>query len=134
MNRWFTISIAAALDMAIVSIAVGVFMVTVHLAGHKIILTKETVPAYIMAATLITLFYRVFFCIANADSLGMNWAGLRMLNFDGRLPSRKERWRRTVGACISVIASGIGFVWALVDEERLTWHDYISKTFPSPRF
>ena len=41
---------------------------------------------------------------------------------------------RTIGACVSVIAVGIGFAWALVDEERLTWHDYISKTFPSPRF
>jgi uncharacterized RDD family membrane protein YckC len=126
-------TIAAALDMAIVSIAVGVFIATVYLAGHEIVLTKETAPVYVMAATLIALFYRVIFCIANEDSLGMNWAGLRTLNFDGRRPSRRERWRRTVGACISVIASGIGFAWALVDEERLTWHDYISKTFPSPR-
>jgi len=23
-------------------------------------------------------------------------------------------------------------VWALVDEENLTWHDHISKTFPTP--
>ena len=26
---------------------------------------------------------------------------------------------------------GLGLVWALVDEENLTWHDHISKTFPT---
>jgi hypothetical protein len=35
---------------------------------------------------------------------------------------------------VSFIAAGIGLLWALVDEERLTWHDYMSKTFPTPRF
>jgi uncharacterized RDD family membrane protein YckC len=82
---------------------------------------------------MIALFYRALFCIGNQDTLGVQWAGLRILNFDGRLPTRRERVWRTVGAFVSVIATGIGFAWALCDEERLTWHDHISKTFPSPR-
>src|SRR6202041_3046551 len=30
------------------------------------------------------------------------------------------------------LSGGLGLVWALVDEENLTWHDHISKTFPTP--
>jgi hypothetical protein len=26
----------------------------------------------------------------------------------------------------------LGIVWALLDEEHLTWHDHISKVFPTP--
>ena len=36
-------------------------------------------------------------------------------------------WRHTFE-----IFGGLGLVWALVDEENLTWHDHISKTFPTP--
>jgi uncharacterized RDD family membrane protein YckC len=126
-------TIAAALDAAIILIAVGVFLGTFHFAGHEIVLTKQTTPIYGLLGVMIALFYRALFCIGNADTLGVQWAGLRTLNFDGRLPTRRERVWRTVGACVSVIATGIGFAWALCDEEHLTWHDYISKTFPSPR-
>jgi uncharacterized RDD family membrane protein YckC len=127
-------ALAAALDLAIVLIATGVFFGTLHFAGHQIVFSRQTLPAYTAAAIIIALFYRVLFCIANTDTLGTHWTGLRLLNFDGRQPDSGERLARTIGACVSVIAVGIGFAWALVDEERLTWHDYISKTFPSPRF
>jgi len=32
---------------------------------------------------------------------------------------------------LSLCSLGLGLVWALVDEESLTWHDHISKTFPT---
>ena len=126
-------AIAAACDISIVLIAIGVFLATFHFAGHEIVLSKETIPVYAIVAILIALFYRLLFCIAEADTIGTHWAGLRLLNFDGRRPSRRERLYRTLGTFVSVIALGVGFAWALFDEERLSWHDYISKTFPSPR-
>ena len=126
-------AVAAALDVSLVLIGIGVFLGTLHFVGQEIVLTKQTLPAYGAVAVIISLFYRILFCIADADTLGMHWSGLRLLNFDGRRPTRRERLCRTAGACVSVIGVGIGFAWALFDEERLTWHDYISKTFPSPR-
>ena len=32
-------------------------------------------------------------------------------------------------AALSLAALGIGFVWAAADEQGLTWHDRMSKTF-----
>ena len=32
---------------------------------------------------------------------------------------------------IALLAAGIGMLWALVDEDGLTWHDHISGTFPT---
>jgi uncharacterized RDD family membrane protein YckC len=125
---------AAAIDMAIAFVALGLFLLTFQIAGAEFVLTKATAPYYAAAAILICLLYRVLFCIANFDTPGIRWTGLRVVDFDGRAPSRKHRWYRLLGGFVGAIAAGIGLLWAVVDEERLTWHDHISKTFPTPRF
>ena len=30
-------------------------------------------------------------------------------------------------------SAGLGLLWSLADEESLTWHDHMSKTFPTIR-
>jgi uncharacterized RDD family membrane protein YckC len=127
-------TVAAAFDFAIIASAAGVFLLTSYFAGHTFVLTKFTLPFYAAVVLFISLFYRLMFCLGDADTLGVHWAGLRVLNFDGRRPTRRQRLNRTFGALVSVLAIGIGFVWALFDEEHLTWHDYMSDTFPSPRY
>jgi uncharacterized RDD family membrane protein YckC len=126
--------VAGAVDGALGLAALGVFLATFKMAGAEIVLAKDTLPTYLAAAVLIVLFYRVLFCIANADTPGLRWTGLRVLDFDGRVPSRKQRWYRLIGGFVGAIAAGIGLLWAVVDEESLTWHDHMSKTFPTPRF
>ena len=125
---------AAGVDGMLSLVALGVFLTTFRLAGAEIILAKETLPYYLGAAALVVFFYRVLFCIANADTPGLCWTGLRVLDFDGRIPSCKQRWYRLLGGFVGAIAAGIGLLWAMVDEEQLTWHDHMSKTFPTPRF
>ena len=39
----------------------------------------------------------------------------------------------SLGACLSFCAGGVGLLWALADEEKLAWHDHMSKTFPTHR-
>jgi hypothetical protein len=55
------------------------------------------------------------------------------VDFDGRRPDREQRGVRQVAGLLSLLSAGLGLVWALVDEEKLTWHDHISKTFPTPK-
>jgi uncharacterized RDD family membrane protein YckC len=54
-----------------------------------------------------------------------------VVNFDGHRPSRRQRFYRLAGGAVGVVAAGMGLLWAIFDEERLTWHDHISKTFPT---
>jgi uncharacterized RDD family membrane protein YckC len=61
----------------------------------------------------------------------MRFAGLRLVDFDGRKPHRDARLLRQAAGFLSLCSLGLGLVWALVDEESLTWHDHISKTFPT---
>jgi len=127
-------AMAAAVDSVLAIGALALFVATLRLAGADIVFTKQTIPIYLVAAAVIMLFYRVLFCIANRDTPGIEWTGLQVLDFDGRSPTRRQRWLRLVGGFVGSIAAGIGLIWAIFDEERLTWHDYMSKTFPTPRF
>jgi uncharacterized RDD family membrane protein YckC len=61
----------------------------------------------------------------------MRWTGLRLIDFDGFPADRRARSLRAISACLSFCAGGLGLLWALADEEKLTWHDHMSKTFPT---
>jgi len=123
--------IAAGFDAAMVLLAVGLFLVIFVVAGGAISLNFGNAMFFLGVAGLLALFYRFLWCIANGDSPGMRFAGLRLVDFDGRVPDRDRRGMRQVAGLLSVISAGLGLVWALVDEENLTWHDHISKTFPT---
>jgi uncharacterized RDD family membrane protein YckC len=122
---------AASIDTAIGLLGTVAFLATVHYAGHAFELTKQTLPVYGAAAVLISVLYRLLFCLANGDTPGLRCASLCVVNFDGRRPTRRQRLYRFGGGLVSVVAAGMGLLWAIFDEERLTWHDHISKTFPT---
>jgi uncharacterized RDD family membrane protein YckC len=89
--------------------------------------------ALFLLASLATVpaVYKVIWTAAGRDTIGMQRAGLCLVDFDGNPPSRERRYQRTFGSVISLLAAGIGLVWALVDEDNLTWHDHMSSTFPT---
>ena len=125
-------AMAAAADASIVLMALAIFGIIFRLAGGAFVLDAKTAPIFLAAAGCVVVFYRVLWCLANGDSAGQRWTHLRLVNFDGQRPTRTQRFYRLASALLSFLAAGIGLLWSLVDEETLTWHDHISKTFPTP--
>jgi uncharacterized RDD family membrane protein YckC len=123
---------AAAVDLSAVLIALGLFGVILYACGGDFSLTRQSVTIYAGVAFLTAMFYRVLWCLGNGDSPGMRFAGLHLVDFDGRTPTRERRLLRQLVSLLSLLSAGLGLIWALVDEENLTWHDRISETFPTP--
>jgi uncharacterized RDD family membrane protein YckC len=123
--------IAAAFDASMVLIAVGLFLGIFFLSGGMLVLSRQNIPFLLGVAAVLALFYRTLFCLANGDTPGTRFAGLKLVDFDGRPPDREQRGLRQLASLLSLGSAGLGLVWALVDEESLTWHDHISKTFPT---
>ena len=123
---------AAAVDASMIAIAAGAFAAIFYLSGARIAFTPQTALLMVGVIAVIALFYRVLWALGNGDTPGMHFAGLRLVNFDGRAPGREQRGIRQAASVLSLLSAGLGLVWALVDEENLTWHDHISKTFPTP--
>jgi uncharacterized RDD family membrane protein YckC len=122
---------AAAADASIVLIGLAIFGIIFHLAGGTFVLTAKTAPIFLAAAATVVIFYKALWCLANGDTAGQRWTQLRLVNFDGQRPTRSQRFYRMASGLLSLLAAGIGLLWSLVDEETLTWHDHISKTFPT---
>ncbi len=123
--------LAAAVDASMVLIGLGLFLL-IFFVGGDMVVSRQTAPFLIAVGAVIALFYRSLWYFGNGDTPGMRFAGLRLVDFDGRRPDREQRGMRQVAGLLSLLAAGLGLVWALVDEESLTWHDHISKTFPTP--
>ena len=100
-------------------------------AGGEFSTDKHNLPYFLVALGAIPAFYKLLWTIAGKDTIGMQSAGLVLVDFDGNPPSSTRRYLRCFGAALSLLAAGIGMVWSLVDEDRLTWHDHISSTYPA---
>ena len=125
-------AMAAALDGSLIVMAMALFGSVFYLAGGQLVLDSKTLPILALIAGALVLFYKALWCLAGGDSAGMRWSRLTLVDFDGHRPDRKQRFCRLAFGTLSLLAAGIGMLWALVDEETLTWHDHISKTFPTP--
>jgi hypothetical protein len=125
-------AMAVAVDGSIVLMALAIFGIIFRLAGGAFVIDAKTAPIFLAAAAGVVVFYRVLWCLANGDTAGQYWTHLRLVNFDGQRPTRTQRFYRLASGLLSLLAAGIGLLWSLVDEETLTWHDHISKTFPTP--
>jgi uncharacterized RDD family membrane protein YckC len=123
--------IAATFDAAMVLLASGLVMGIFTIAGGSVAITAGNAVFFLGMTGILAMFYRLLWCVANGDTPGMRFAGLRLVDFDGHVPDRERRGMRQIAGILSLISAGLGLVWALVDEESLTWHDHISKTFPT---
>jgi uncharacterized RDD family membrane protein YckC len=73
--------------------------------------------------------YKVlFFTLARATP-GMKYARIALCTFDGGVPTRAQRWARLAAVLLSILPVGLGFAWAIFDDQHLTWHDRISQTY-----
>ncbi len=125
-------AIAVALDASLIVMGLGIFGLIFNFAGGQMALNAKTAPVLAGIVAGMVLFYKLLWCLASGDTPGMKWSHLTLVNFDGRVPNRKQRFHRLASGVLSLAAAGIGLLWALADEETLTWHDHMSKTFPTP--
>jgi uncharacterized RDD family membrane protein YckC len=85
-----------------------------------------------VALAILFLLYTQYFGLFTAfggTTPGMRMAGLRVVSFDGNLPTSKQLLWRSLGYFLSGGACFLGFLWALWDEDRLCWHDRASQTY-----
>ena len=85
-----------------------------------------------VVGSLVVTYFALFGCLASATP-GQQAAGLTLRSLDGSPPTSGQAFWRAFGYLVSLSALMLGFVWALVDTEGLTWHDRMSGTFLARR-
>lgn len=72
--------------------------------------------------------YATFSWRRGGQTLGMRPWRLQVIDLDGNLPAARALWKRYAVASLSLLLGGLGFWWAWIDRDRLTWHDRASRT------
>ena len=81
------------------------------------------------AAGLLWLAYEFLFVVYTGSTPGWRIARLRLAKFDGSPVGRGFRRWRVLASFLSAFSIGLGFLWSILDEEGLCWHDRITHTY-----
>jgi hypothetical protein len=120
---------AATVDASI--LAAGFFSFVAAAAFTAGRLPTGPTAAISAAGSLVLLFllYRtLFFTLADATP-GMRYARIALCTFSDENPTRSAMRRRTWALLLSACPLGMGFLWACLDDDRLGWHDRISRMY-----
>jgi uncharacterized RDD family membrane protein YckC len=112
--------------------AYGGFLACFGLLGGQLLFSKLDVAIYLAALALFYGLYFALFTTFGQITPGMRLAGLELAGFDGEEPEARQLLSRSFGYLIAGGAAFLGFLWALWDEDHLTWQDRISQTYLTP--
>ncbi|HEY3441959.1 MAG TPA: RDD family protein [Paludibaculum sp.] len=122
-------AMAALFDAGFIFSLAGLCLLTVRLCLHTLPAGPVAYGCYAAGALIIAAGYKLLYCFAGLTTLGQQGARLRIVSFDGHAPTRPQRMIRMTAGWVSLASAGMGILWALVDQETLSWHDHISQTF-----
>ena len=123
---------AGLIDSAILLAGAGIYALIFWQVGGRLTLGPlEIVVAGAIGAFFIILYFAGCTAVASATP-GLMWARLEVITFEGYAPTLSHCLWRGIGYLVSITALMLGFIWAVVDAEGLTWHDRMSRTFIVP--
>jgi hypothetical protein len=106
----------------------------VRLLGASIVAQTGLQPAqmgtiFAVTAGFLLLAYSALFFWLSGSTPGMRCARIGLCTFEDENPTRRAVRRRMGAVLLSVCALGFGFAWAALDEDKLTWHDRITRMY-----
>jgi uncharacterized RDD family membrane protein YckC len=125
--------LAGAIDALLVSSAFALF-------AYIFFRVTSIAPPLQSAATISIILTAVFWTsyqylllVYTGSTPGLRLARLQLSRFDGTAVPRKMRRWRVLAAVLSGLSFAVGYAWCFLDEDRLCWHDRITRTYMAPR-
>jgi len=120
---------AALLDAACLAFAYGGFLALFGSLGGHFTFSKLSAAVCFSTFAFVYLQYFGLFTIFGGTTPGMMLRGLHVATFSGEIPTLRHLLLRATGYMLSAGTLFMGFLWALWDEDGLTWHDRLSGTY-----
>lgn len=120
---------AGLVDLCLVGVGFLMFVAAFVTCTPHLPAGKVTVLA--AAGVLLTLFvlYQYLFLSFAQGTPGMRYAQIALCTFDDENPARESMRARVGAILLSALPLGLGFLWSIFDEDRLGWHDRITRTY-----
>jgi hypothetical protein len=123
---------AAIVDVGLLIFSYGGMLALFTVLGGHIGFDKLDLAVVGATFALFYAQYFALFTIFGGSTPGMMLRGLRVVTFDGGIPTSRQMAWRSFGYLISAGTCFLGFAWALWDDDQLCWQDRISQTYLTP--
>ena len=120
--------LAALIDFGCLLFAYGGFLVLFGSLGGQFTLSKLNAAVYATTFAIVYLQYFALFTTFGGTTPGMMMRDLQVVSFSGEPPTPRQMLLRSAGYVLSAGTFFLGFLWAMWDEDELTWHDRLSRT------
>jgi uncharacterized RDD family membrane protein YckC len=121
--------LATLIDIGCLAFAYGGFLTLFGSLGGHFTLSKLSAAVCFFTFAFVYLQYFGLFTIFGGTTPGMMVRGLQVVSFSGETPTPRQFLLRAVGYLLSAGTLFLGFLWALWDEDSLSWHDRLSRTY-----
>lgn len=121
--------IAGLMDTAFLTASFLAFLLIFTSFGGKLQWGKMSLTILGLTFLFFYIQYFALFTFFGGATPGMMLRRLRVVSFDGSAPDSRQLLQRSFGYLASACALLLGFLWSLWDEDHLTWHDRMSRTY-----
>jgi len=120
--------LAGLVDSGIVLAAAVVFALTFLVFAGMPAQRNLALLSGAVAGSCLWFLFQCIFLVYGKATPGMRMAELELCTFAGDPVSLMGRAGRAMASTLSAVSLGLGFAWALVDEDTLGWHDRMTQT------
>jgi uncharacterized RDD family membrane protein YckC len=120
--------LAGIVDVAVVAIALAVIAYIFFRIDGSLPLWRIAAESAAAVLALLWPAYQYAFLVFSKTTPGLWLAKLEVTRFDGAPASRSLRRWRVLASLLSCASLGLGYAWCFLDEDRLSWHDRITRT------
>jgi uncharacterized RDD family membrane protein YckC len=120
---------AMAIDLACLAFAYGGFLALFGSLGGHFSINKLSGTICVFTFAFVYLQYFGLFTVFGGSTPGMMVSGIQVASFTGDSPTPRQYLLRAIGYMLSAGTCFLGFLWTFWDEDTLTWHDRLSKTY-----
>jgi uncharacterized RDD family membrane protein YckC len=120
---------AMAIDLACLAFAYGGFLALFGSLGGHFSINKLSATVCFFTFAFVYLQYFGLFTVFGGSTPGMMVSGIQVASFTGDSPTPRQYLLRAIGYMLSAGTCFLGFLWVFWDEDTLTWHDRLSKTY-----
>jgi len=124
----FDRAVAGVIDSCVCSAASALFLGVFFVMAKPELRGLQLFAFSSLLSCLCWTLYQYIFLVHRGQTLGMQFAQLEVKTFDGEPAWPNERRMRVLGLALSCASLGLGFLWSLIDEDRLGWHDRITRS------
>lgn len=121
---------AGLIDLLVVLTATAIFGMIFMMIAKELPQGRELAAGALALPGLLWAVYHYLFLVRCGTTPGMEMAQLRLAHFEqAARVSLNQRRARALAMSVSAMSLWLGFLWTVIDQDRLAWHDRISRTF-----